>query len=330
MQVKKESQQSRNRWWIWSHDATKEILMCYLLLHQKVRETRHESQFLLSSRTEQHHRNGRLVKDACSSSYSEWNVDETWTSQEWESDELMEVRTRLPVAFAQHTQIHFQNDDMDSWMIECGRCWTNPQKMQHKTATNIIWRMLLSSTLQAFVFTGKEYLKNLRSIKNTWNNLNEKDVWHVWKVDHEIYGVNAINWVDSAWQHLSLIGVEEVISLSHAKVYVFSDSVLCLWKDEPGTRIKCCLGTTVGLGQEFTTIQNFGHNWWWANGIRVECFAKIHNIAALLHSPRVHAKNEHTTRRFRWTDYLHVNVQRHLMGISKQWTGMRIAPNSFL
>ena len=46
----------------------------------------------------------------------------------------------------------------------------------------------------------------------------------------EIYGVNPINWDDSSWKHLSLIGDEEVTSLSHAKVYVFSDSVLCLGK----------------------------------------------------------------------------------------------------
>ena len=43
-----------------------------------------------------------------------------------------------------------------------------------------------------------------------------------------IYGVNTIDWDDSSWKHLSLIGDEEVISLSQAKVYVFSDSALCL------------------------------------------------------------------------------------------------------
>ena len=42
--------------------------------------------------------------------------------------------------------------------------------------------------------------------------------------------MNTINWCDSSWTHLSLIGDEEVISLSLAKVYVFSDSVLCLEK----------------------------------------------------------------------------------------------------
>ena len=54
----------------------------------------------------------------------------------------------------------------------------------------------------------------------------------------EIYGVNTINWEDSSWKQLSLVNDEEVISLTHAKVYVFSDSVLCLGKVEPEPRIK--------------------------------------------------------------------------------------------
>ena len=56
-------------------------------------KTRYESQLNLSAWTEQHQRTVRLVKDAYSSSYSEWNVDEKWSSQEWKSDEVMEVRT---------------------------------------------------------------------------------------------------------------------------------------------------------------------------------------------------------------------------------------------
>ena len=76
---------------------------------------RHESQVPLSSRTEQHRRTGRLVEDAYSSSNSEWNVDKTWSSQEWNSDELMEDRTRRPVVFAQQTdRFIVENDNMDS------------------------------------------------------------------------------------------------------------------------------------------------------------------------------------------------------------------------
>ena len=50
---------------------------------------------------------------------------------------------------------------------------------------------------------------------------------------------------------------------------------------------------------------------WNSSGI----FPKFHHIAALLQSPRVHVKNERTTRRFHMTDYLHVDVQRHLIEI---------------
>ena len=46
----------------------------------------------------------------------------------------------------------------------------------------------------------------------------------------EFCGVNPMNWEDSSWKYLSLVGDEEVISLSHTKNYVFSDSVLCLGK----------------------------------------------------------------------------------------------------
>ena len=53
-------------------------------------------------------------------------------------------------------------------------------------------------------------------------------------------------------------------------------------------------------------------------------FPIIHHIAAQSRSPRVHFKNERKARKFHWTDHLHVDVQRHLMEISRQGTRMRI------
>ena len=67
-------------------------------------KTRHESHFPLSSWTEQHPRTERPVQDACSSSYSEWNADEKWSSQEWKYDEVMEVRTGF--VHTAHRQIY--------------------------------------------------------------------------------------------------------------------------------------------------------------------------------------------------------------------------------
>ena len=46
----------------------------------------------------------------------------------------------------------------------------------------------------------------------------------------EINNLDKIHWERNSWKQLSLIGDETVINLQRAKVYVFSDSVLCLGK----------------------------------------------------------------------------------------------------
>ena len=96
------------------------------------------------------------------------------------------------------------------------------------------------------------------------------------------------------------------------------------WKDEREPTIKLCIGRQVDVVQKFITIQSFGQNWWWAIGIRVEYFPRIHHIAAQLQSPRVPVQSERTSRRFHRTDYLRVDVQRHLLGISRKEARMRI------
>ena len=161
-------------------------------------KTRHESQFPLSPQTEQHYRTGRLVQDAYSSSYSECNVDKNWSSQEWKSDELLEARTGRPVyeqtagSFTQHTdRFVIDDDDMDSNTVRESDLSLKPRSFLHrvndrvrkmldqssKDATqdsdkhSLIWRMFMSSTLQASVFMGKNYLEILHSIKNTGKDL---------------------------------------------------------------------------------------------------------------------------------------------------------------
>ena len=43
-------------------------------------------------------------------------------------------------------------------------------------------------------------------------------------------GLETLGWENHSWKYLSLISDERVISLQRTKVYVFSDSVFCLWK----------------------------------------------------------------------------------------------------
>ena len=71
----------------------------------------------------------------------------------------------------------------------------------------------------------KSYSDNLHSIKNI--DISEKLIT---EQSDEIYGISTISWEHSSWKYLSLVGDEEVISLLHTKVHVFSDSVLCFGK----------------------------------------------------------------------------------------------------
>ena len=92
----------------------------------------------------------------------------------------------------------------------------------------MIWLMFMSSTLESSVFMGKNYSDNLHSIKNTEENITSKQMFV--EQSDETFGGSQISWESSPWKQLSLVNDEEVISLSHAKAYVFSDSVLCLGK----------------------------------------------------------------------------------------------------
>ena len=74
-------------------------------------KTIHESQIPLSPQAEKYDRTGRPVVCAHSSRYSEWNVDKTWSSQEWKSDELMDDRTERPIVCSQRaSQTRFSRE----------------------------------------------------------------------------------------------------------------------------------------------------------------------------------------------------------------------------
>ena len=121
----------------------------------------------------------------------------------------------------------------------------------------------MSSTLESSVFMGKNYSDNWHSIKNT-KDLTMQQMFDISaklvSEQDEIYGVKTIDWENSPWKYLSLIGDEQVISLQRTSVYVFSDSVLCLGKIYENPPIERCMGTKIEVVQNYTGIQNFGQN----------------------------------------------------------------------
>ena len=280
-------------------------------------KTRHESQSSLSSQTEQHHRTRRAVVDAYSSSYSEWNADKNWFSQEWKSDEVMEVRTGRLCLWTTTRFVRRAHGQIYCWW-QWWWLW-HRRRIRHVFKIQIIlahceWssakdagpivRRCNTRQQQTFFIMENVYVFDIGSIcirgkelpgKFTFHQKYRRshcktEVWPIWKVDSrtEVYGVNTINWEDASWKILSLIGDEEVISLSHAKVYVFSESVLCFGKMSENPQSNTVLEDKLTWFKSSEQYRAFGHNWWWANGTRVEYCPRIHHIAALQQSPRAH------------------------------------------
>ena len=91
----------------------------------------------------------------------------------------------------------------------------------------------MAATLNAATFMGKNF-STIQSVVKNHESLTLKQMFDVTAQlvnnQDEIYGLDKIQWEKNSWKRLSLIGDETVISLQRTKVYVFSDSVLCLGK----------------------------------------------------------------------------------------------------
>ena len=91
----------------------------------------------------------------------------------------------------------------------------------------------MAVTMESATFMEKIFQGNQKSIVNT-ADLTLKQMFGISAKlvgeQDEISSLETIGWEKHAWKYLSLIGDEGVINLQRAKVYVFSDSVLCLGK----------------------------------------------------------------------------------------------------
>ena len=89
----------------------------------------------------------------------------------------------------------------------------------------------MAATMNAATFMGK----NSSTVQNFIMNSEDLTLKQLFDVtaqlvndQEEIHGLDNIQWGKNSWRRLSLIGDETVINLQRTKVYVFSDSVLCL------------------------------------------------------------------------------------------------------
>ena len=106
------------------------------------------------------------------------------------------------------------------------------KKMSNVTESDsIIWEMFMAATLNAATFMGKKF-STIQSVVKNHESLTLKQMFDVTAQlvndQEEIHRFDKIQWEKCSWRSLSLIGDETVINLQSTKVYVFSDSVLCL------------------------------------------------------------------------------------------------------
>ena len=98
---------------------------------------------------------------------------------------------------------------------------------------SIIWGMFVATTLNAATLMGKNF-STIPSVVKNHEDLTLKQMFDVTAQlvnnQEEINCLDKILWGKNSWTRLSLIDDEIVINLQRTKVYVFSDSVLCLGK----------------------------------------------------------------------------------------------------
>ena len=95
-----------------------------------------------------------------------------------------------------------------------------------------IWGQFKTATLQAAVFLGQDYDANLRFVKHTRLETAGqlfRETEKLVRGQTETSGISTIDFQDSRWMSTSLLH-SRAYQYSIAKVYVFSDSGLCLGK----------------------------------------------------------------------------------------------------
>ena len=125
---------------------------------------------------------------------------------------------------------------------------------------SMIWGMFMAVTMESATFMGKNFQNNLHSIVNT-TDLTLKQMFDISAKlvteQDEISNVDTIRWEKHSWKYLSLIGDETIINLQSAKVYVFSDSVLCLGKILENPESNDAWEQRLGWLKSFQNYRNF-------------------------------------------------------------------------
>ena len=152
------------------------------------------------------------------------------------------------------------------------------------TEHSIIWGMFMATTLNAATFMGKNF-STMRNVVQNGEKITLKQMFDVTATtinnDEEVYCLDKIEYQRNTWTKLSLINDPVVIGLQSTKVYVFSDSVLCLGKVLQHPECNQAWKDRVAGVRAERDYSDFDDIKGESAGIRVEYFPRVHYVAAL-------------------------------------------------
>ena len=156
--------------------------------------------------------------------------------------ETIHDRTGQPVSENLQGQAYFENFIVGSEVTEFVNQVRDQVRIRQKRMSSIaescnehsiIWGMFMATTLNAATFMGKNF-STIQSVVKNHESLTLKQMFDVTaqlvKNQEEICCLDKILYGKNSWTQLSLINDPVIINLQSTKVYVFSDSVLCLGK----------------------------------------------------------------------------------------------------
>ena len=165
------------------------------------------------------------------------------TAHSARNEETIHDRMGKPVSENVQDKANFEELIMGSDITEFVNKVKNQVRIRQKrmssdvaedcTEHSIIWGMFMATTLNAATFMGKSY-STMRNVLQNEKRITLKQMFEISAAtinnDEEVYCLDKIEYQRNTWTKLSLINDPVVIGLQSTKVYVFSDSVLCLGK----------------------------------------------------------------------------------------------------
>ena len=114
----------------------------------------------------------------------------------------------------------------------------------------------------------------------------------------EISGLETIDWENHSWKYLSFICDERIINHQCTRVYVFSDSVLCLGKIHDNPQSNDAWEHKLGWIKSSQKLQKLWKIRWWADRIRVKYFPRMQYVAAQWRSQKFALQMGRNIRKF--------------------------------